>query len=98
MEAPYIIYPARKSTKRFGELRRLMPEITQGVLTQQLRELEKDSLVSHVVYQEVPPRVEYSLSAHGQTLENVLRDMCAWGFTHEEFLEKEKDPLEVCNK
>ncbi|GEN85283.1 winged helix-turn-helix transcriptional regulator [Oceanobacillus sojae] len=96
---PHILFILlEKGTKRFGELRRLMPEITQGVLTQQLRELEKDGLVNRVVYQEIPPRVEYSLSAHGQTLENVLRDMCAWGFTHEEFLEKEKDSLEVRSK
>ncbi|MBD8006882.1 winged helix-turn-helix transcriptional regulator [Bacillus norwichensis] len=78
-------------TKRFGELRRLMPEITQGVLTQQLRELEKDKLVDRVVYQEIPPRVEYSLSTHGKTLKHVLTNMCAWGFTHEEFIERNKN-------
>ncbi|MFD2133426.1 winged helix-turn-helix transcriptional regulator [Pseudogracilibacillus auburnensis] len=75
-------------TKRFGELRRLMPGVTQGVLTQQLRELEKDGLVNRVVYQEVPPKVEYSLSKHGQTLEPVLTNMCTWGFMHQEFMQK----------
>ncbi len=78
-------------TKRFGELRRLMPEITQSVLTQQLRELEKDKLVDRVVYQEIPPRVEYSLSTHGKTLKHVLTNMRAWGFTHEKFIEKNKN-------
>lgn len=77
-------------TKRFGELRRLMPGVTQGVLTQQLRELEKDGLVNRVVYPEVPPKVEYSLSIHGQTLEHVLTAMCTWGFMHHEFIEKIK--------
>ncbi|CEI83657.1 MarR family transcriptional regulator [Oceanobacillus oncorhynchi subsp. incaldanensis] len=96
---PHILFILlEKGTKRFGELRHLMPEITQGVLTQQLRELEKDGLVHRVVYQEIPPRVEYSLSAHGKSLEPILREMCAWGFTHEEFMEKNKNALEVCNK
>lgn len=79
-----------KGTQRFGELKRMMPNVTQGVLTQQLRELEKDGLINRTVYQEIPPKVEYSLSEHGKTLENTLRNMCAWGLTHESFMEKEK--------
>ncbi|RKL65782.1 transcriptional regulator [Salipaludibacillus neizhouensis] len=76
---PHILFILlEKGTKRFGELSGLMPEITQGVLTQQLRELEKDGLVNRVVYQEIPPRVEYSLSTHGKTLEHILSNMCAW--------------------
>ncbi|SFM14338.1 transcriptional regulator, HxlR family [Gracilibacillus orientalis] len=75
-----------EGTKRFGELKRDMPQITHGVLTQQLRELERSQLIERVVYQEVPPRVEYSLSEHGKTLEIVLNNMCRWGFSHDEFL------------
>lgn len=91
---PHILFILlEKGTKRFGELRRLMPEITQGVLTQQLRELEKDRLITRVVYQEIPPRVEYSLSTHGKSLEHILREMCAWGFTHEEFIEKNSSEM-----
>lgn len=72
-------------TKRFGELRRLLPNITQGMLTSQLREMEQDGLIVRQAYQENPPKVEYSLSDHGKTLSSVLNDMCKWGFTHIEF-------------
>jgi DNA-binding HxlR family transcriptional regulator len=73
-------------TKRFGELRRLLPKVTQGMLTNQLRELERDGLVVRRVFQEIPPKVEYYLSDHGRTLGSVLTDMCGWGFKHIEFM------------
>lgn len=75
-------------TKRFGEMRRLMPNITQGMLTNQLRELERDGLIVRRVYQEIPPKVEYSLSGHGRTLSTALAEMCIWGFEHKKFMEK----------
>jgi len=71
-----------EGTKRFGELRRSLPEVTQGVLTSQLRELERDELVNRVVYNEVPPKVEYSLTNYGKTLEPILTQMCSWGLIH----------------
>lgn len=71
-----------EGTKRFGELRRLLPNVTQGVLTSHLRELERDGLVIRVVYKEIPLKVEYLLSDYGKTLEPVLKQMCSWGFTH----------------
>jgi DNA-binding HxlR family transcriptional regulator len=73
-------------TKRFGELRRLLPNVTQGMLTNQLRELERDGLIVRRVFQEIPPKVEYFLSDHGLTLSSVLTDMCGWGFKHIEFM------------
>ncbi|MBZ0216635.1 MAG: helix-turn-helix transcriptional regulator [Fimbriimonadaceae bacterium] len=69
-------------TKRFNELRRLLPNITQRMLTKQLRELEKDNLVRRKIYAEVPPRVEYSLTDLGRTLEPLINLLRAWGETH----------------
>lgn len=66
---------------RFGEFRRAMPEITPKMLTQQLRELERDGLVTRRVFAEVPPHVEYSLSGFGETLQPVLEAIAAWGLT-----------------
>ncbi|MHA7964823.1 winged helix-turn-helix transcriptional regulator [Paenibacillus sp. CAU 1782] len=68
-----------EGTKRFSELKKMIPHITQKMLTNQLRELEEDLLVERKVYAEVPPRVEYSLSDYGSTLMPVLRLMYDWG-------------------
>lgn len=81
---PLILYHLFDGTKRFGELKRLMPGITQRMLTNQLRELEDDGLIHREVYPLVPPKVEYSLTAHGQSLESVLHQMCQWGAGHME--------------
>ncbi|TBU91304.1 winged helix-turn-helix transcriptional regulator [Stutzerimonas kirkiae] len=67
---------------RFNELRRFLPNITQRMLTNQLRELERDGLVARKVYAEVPPKVEYRLTAHGQTLAPVIAALKQWGDAH----------------
>ncbi|MGE7905013.1 winged helix-turn-helix transcriptional regulator [Peribacillus sp. NPDC094092] len=68
--------------KRTSELKRLMPNITQKMLTQQLRELEKDDVINRIVYNQVPPKVEYELSEYGQSLESILSALCTWGENH----------------
>lgn len=69
----------QRGVVRFGELKRGLPEITAKMLTQQLRELEQDGLITRKVYAEVPPRVEYSLSEFGLTLKPVLDTLARWG-------------------
>ena len=64
---------------RFGELRKLVPEATPKMLTQQLRELEQDKLITRTVYPEVPPRVEYALTERGKSLFPILEAMYVWG-------------------
>jgi DNA-binding HxlR family transcriptional regulator len=67
------------SVRRFAELRRGLPGVSEKMLTQHLRELEEDGLVHRKVYAEVPPRVEYSLTEHGHTLNQALSRLGAWG-------------------
>ena len=66
-------------TKRFGELKRSVGNVSQKVLTAQLRAMENSGLVHRKVYAEVPPRVEYSLTALGQSLKPILDAMWNWG-------------------
>jgi DNA-binding HxlR family transcriptional regulator len=75
----FIIYHLMNDTRRFGELQRLLPGITQQMLTTQLRELEADGLVHRKVFAQVPPKVEYSLTPVGKALEAVTRHLAEWG-------------------
>lgn len=70
--AVVVLYQLSTGTKRFNELQRLIPDITQPALTRQLRQLEKDKLVIRTVYPQVPPKVEYSLSPQGDKFRPVL--------------------------
>jgi DNA-binding HxlR family transcriptional regulator len=68
-----------KGKKRFGDLMKVMPDITEKMLSIQLRQLEKDKLISRKVFAEVPPRVEYRLTQEGESLIKILNELAAWG-------------------
>jgi DNA-binding HxlR family transcriptional regulator len=76
---PIILHMLSSGTMRFNELKRNIPPLSQKVLTQHLRELEHSGIVNRTVYPEVPPRVEYCLSALGKTLVPVLESLYRWG-------------------
>jgi len=74
-----ILWQLSFKTLRFSQLQRRLAKITQKMLTQQLRELERDGLIHRQVYAEVPPRVEYSLTELGESVVPILQLMCQWG-------------------
>lgn len=74
-----ILWHLMNQTLRYSELHKRIPNATDKMLAQQLRELEKDGLINRVVYPVVPPKTEYSLTAFGQTLAPILNAMCDWG-------------------
>jgi DNA-binding HxlR family transcriptional regulator len=74
-----IIWQLASRSRRFGELRRHVTGVTEKMLIQSLKELEKARVVSRRDFKEVPPKVEYSLTERGVELANVLRPLCEWG-------------------
>ena len=85
-----ILFHLLDGTKRFNELMRSMPKVTQRMLTRQLRELESDGIIDRKVYGEIPPRVEYSLTELGRTLEPILRMLQKWGSAHIEEIVRQR--------
>jgi DNA-binding HxlR family transcriptional regulator len=79
---PVILYCLRSDTRRFGELAARIPQISRKVLTEQLKELEQDGLVVREQFNEIPPRVEYSLTERGKSLSPVLNEMENWGLAN----------------
>lgn len=77
-----ILYFLASGTRRFGEIAARMPAISRKVLTEQLKELERDNLINRVYYREIPPRVEYSLTDRGRSLAKVLDEMANWGLAN----------------
>jgi DNA-binding HxlR family transcriptional regulator len=74
-----VLFHLLEGTKRFNELRRLIPSVTQRMLTLQLRELEDDKIITRKVYPQVPPKVEYSLTPLGRELSPILFALREWG-------------------
>lgn len=79
---PLVLFYLKNGRQRFSELRRQIPGVTQKMLTQQLRELEREGIIQRHVHPQVPPRVEYSLTKYGATLKPILALMCDWGTRH----------------
>jgi DNA-binding HxlR family transcriptional regulator len=78
-----VIYAlSKQETRRYSELQRIIGGISQKMLTQTLRKLERDGLVERHVYPVVPPKVEYSLTPLGKTLTELLRAICKWAEVH----------------
>ena len=92
---PIILYNLRHQSLRTSELKRLIPNISQKMLTQQLRELEAADIINRKVYNQVPPKIEYSLSDYGQSLSTVLSDLCTWGEIHVDMLKKRGEDVEL---
>jgi DNA-binding HxlR family transcriptional regulator len=82
-----ILWNLRNQPQRLSELKRLIPAISEKMLIQQLRELEKDGIVHRRDYGEMPPRVDYSFTAHGETLKPIFPVLCKWGELHLKHLE-----------
>ena len=83
-----ILYQLRGKVLRFGELKKTIPKITQKTLTQQLRALEEDKLITRKVYAEIPPRVEYSTTALADKLNPALELLCNWGGEYQQAHQK----------
>jgi DNA-binding HxlR family transcriptional regulator len=79
---PLILYHLTDRTLRYNQLRRLIPNITQRMLTLHLKEMERDNLIVRMQSADVPPKVDYSMSEYGQSLKPVLSVMCSWGGEH----------------
>lgn len=85
-----LLHLLNEGTLRFSELKRLMPDITQKMLTKQLRELEEEDIIDRVVYPQVPPKVEYSISDYGKSLQPVLNVMHEWGSAHTKHMQAKR--------
>lgn len=77
-----LLFLMSEGTMRYGELKKALVGITPKMLTNQLRELEEEGLISREVYPQIPPKVEYSITEYGMTLKPILEAMHEWGTKH----------------
>ena len=91
-----ILWELGLGTKRFGELRRALDGVSEKMLIQHLRELERDEVVHREVHHVVPPKVEYSLTGYGTALNTALAPLGAWGCEHKERLEAVRNARVAC--
>jgi DNA-binding HxlR family transcriptional regulator len=85
---PLILYNLAQHVHRYGELKRAIGGVTDKVLIQQLKELERDEIVARIDFQEIPPKVEYSLTPFGRSLATALSGLCVWGTEHMQTVER----------
>ncbi|MCC4590925.1 winged helix-turn-helix transcriptional regulator [Xanthomonas sacchari] len=85
---PLILYNLAMNVHRYSALRRAIGGVTDKVLIQQLKELERDLIVARIDFQEIPPRVEYALTPFGQSLAAALAGLCEWGTQHMQEIER----------
>ena len=78
-----ILWHLSKGPVRFNELQRLLGTITTKTLSQQLRQLEEQQIILRTVYPETPPKVEYSLTEVGKTIQPILKELCEWGTNYQ---------------
>lgn len=93
-----ILFFLSKKTMRTKEFYERIPAITQKVLTEQLKQLEKDGMVRREVFKELPPKVEYSLTELGKSFVPVLNIMCEWGYTYASINEIERNENICCHQ
>ena len=79
---PIVLYILGGGTKRYGELQRHLPDVSKKMLTQTLRALERDGLLTRTVYAVVPPKVEYDLTPLGRAFLEPVADLCKWATDH----------------
>jgi DNA-binding HxlR family transcriptional regulator len=90
-----ILFQLFSGSKRLSELKRLLPDVSQKVLIQALREMEAHGVVHREIFKEVPPRVEYTATKLGRSLKPLITSLCGWGYRHAAELD-ELDRLQAC--
>jgi len=90
-----ILFHLLPGPQRFSDLKRRLPAITQRMLTLQLRELEEDGVVHREIYRQIPPKVEYSLTEFGKTLEPILLTLLKWGEQYTEQVVERKRTIQA---